>query len=294
MTDSTDQGGLDSPGKGTPSPWGYYYLRYFVGAIVGAGLLVGLWMGSPVLQTFPHTRPPTDQEWLNLAASITALGTAGLAYCYIASAPILLMHGFRLLFSPKKWFWSVLRVAFVLTVILLGAIVWHFGPTTPISLQRAQRLRSLLYVPYGLAVALQILCLLSVGLAPARNLYNGLAHQRARAINERWVGEYVESYRHLREHGNALLIILMEVILAAALYAADTLIRFFTLAVIWIIPAAFSWFFGTWLEFGIVSGKSDSGSPETPSDAAPVLCRICNWRRSLRDKWEKCRNPGEL
>ena len=39
------------------------------------------------------------------------------------------------------------------------------------------------------------------------------------------------AYRHLREHGNALLIILMEVILAAALYAADTLIRFFTLAV---------------------------------------------------------------
>lgn len=102
MTESTDQNGLDSLGKGTPDPWGYYYLRYFVGAIVGAGLLVGLWVGSPVLQRFPHTLPPKNQEWLNLAASITALGTAGLAYCYIASAPILLMHGFRLYILSEK------------------------------------------------------------------------------------------------------------------------------------------------------------------------------------------------
>jgi hypothetical protein len=84
-----------------------------------------------------------------------------------------------------------------------------------------------------------------------REFYRRLSRRRAWSEGQQEVAEYIESYRHLREHGNAFLIILMEVILAAALYAANTTVRFFLLVIIWIVPAAFIWTIGTWLEVGL-------------------------------------------
>lgn len=294
MTDTTRRA-PDSSGKGVPAPWDYYYLRYFVGAIIGAGLLIALWVGDPeVLPSFQHTFPRAPHEWAHLAAVIAALGTAGLAYCYIASAPILLMHGLRFRFSPKEQWWGwLIRAPLILTTALLCVFAFYFGATKPSSLRSDLFRLLLLYAPYGFIVLLQILSLSCGKLDPVRRFYAALALQRARASHEAPVDEYVESYRHLREHGNAFLIILMEVILAAALYAADTTIRFFTVAVIWTLPATFSWFLGTWLEFGIVPGKTDSGSakksPTAGSSGSPrdsVLIAIQpRWTR-----WSAWRN----
>ena len=280
MTENAQHRAPDRQGKGVPAPWDYYYLRYFVGAIVGAGLLVALWVADPrVLPSFPHTFPLAPRQGLDLAAVIAALGTAGLAYCYIASAPILLMHGFRFRFSAEErwWSWWLLRVTPIVAVALLIVFFWCCGAIEPSSF-RSRRLGLLLYVPYGLSVLFQLVGLLSGRLDTVRGLYVDLA--RHRASHEQWVGGYTESYRHLREHGNAFLIILMEVVLAAALYAADTTIRFFTIAVIWIVPATFSWFLGTWLEFGIVAGKTSPRSVEKTSSAGPIRRWICEWIRS--------------
>jgi hypothetical protein len=249
---------------------------------------VALWAGDPqVLPSFPHTFPLIPRQWLDLAAVIAALGTAGLAYCYIASAPILLMHGFRFRFSEKEEWWWVIRFTPIVAVVLLSLFALRYGTIAPSSFRSGPCMWWLMYVPYGIIVLLQIIGLLWGTLDTVRHNYVGLAHERAKRWTdvpwgELWVNEYVESYRHLREHGNAFLIILMEVILAAALYAAggcqggcrpphtaDTTIRFFTVAVIWIVPATFSWFLGTWLEFQIVPGKTNSLSAENPSSAHP-------------------------
>jgi len=282
MTD-TPRGTPDTPGKAVPDPWGYYYLRYFVGAIVGAGLLVVLWVGDPeVLSSFQHTLPPAPHEWGHLAAVIAALGTAGLAYCYIASAPILLMHGFRFLLPRAERCWWLLRLVPVMATVLLIliAFVWNFGSCTPCSLRSARFGQLLFYGPFGLVVLLQLVVLASpcINLNAVRHRYGGLA--RRRASSDAWVGEYVESYRHLREHGNALLIILMEVILAAALYEADTTVRFITVAMIWILPAAFSWFLGTWLEFELVPGKTAPNPAEVSSPLGSPPQWLCHWIRS--------------
>lgn len=279
----------DGPGKGVPAPWNYYYLRYFVGAIVGAGLLVALWAGDPkVLPSFQHTFPPVPHEWAHLAAVIAALGTAGLAYCYIASSPILLMHGLRFRFAQEEGWWRALRWMPFVAVGLLVVFAWNYGATAPSSFRNDPWGQMLLFVPYGIIVLLQFLGLPWGRLGVVRDHYNTLARQRARWTHEQWAKEYVESYRHLREHGNALLIILMEIILAAALYAAggcrgscrpfhttDTTIRFFTIAVIWIVPATFCWFLGTWLEFGILPSKTNSLPAEKLSFTRAIRRRIC-------------------
>lgn len=85
MKEMTRERGYDKPGR-APAPWDYYYLRYFLGAVVGAGLLLALWTGRfpGVLSSFPL--PAASHEWLDLAAAVTALGTAGLAS---AMSPVL-------------------------------------------------------------------------------------------------------------------------------------------------------------------------------------------------------------
>ncbi len=276
----------DSPGKGVPAPWNYYYLRYFVGAIVGAGLLVALWVGdSDVLPSFPHTFPAAPHDWLNFAAAIAALGTAGLAYCYIASAPILLMHGLRFRLSQQEGWWWVIRLIPIAAIVLLSWFALRYGTMAPSSFRGGSCTWWWLYVPYGTIMLLQIAGLPWGRLDTVRRLYVGLAERRAKRLTDKpwgelWIREYIESYRHLREHGNAFLIILMEVILATALYEADTTIRFFTLVVIWIVPATFSWFLGTWLEFRIVPGKASPLSAKKSSCAGRIRRRICRWIQS--------------
>jgi hypothetical protein len=93
-----------------------------------------------------------------------------------------------------------------------------------------------------------------------RTFYLNLTEARAGRDNRAEVREYVESYQHLREHGNAFSILLLEVILAAALYAADSVIRLFGLVVIWIVPATFTWFLGTWLERGFPQRPNSSST----------------------------------
>ena len=61
--------------KGAPDPWGYYYLRYFVGAVIGAGLLLLLWKTRPsgMLPPLPDVLPSAAEGWLGFAAAVTAL-----------------------------------------------------------------------------------------------------------------------------------------------------------------------------------------------------------------------------
>jgi len=77
-----------------------------------------------------------------------------------------------------------------------------------------------------------------------RTGYTTLATQRSNQNQ----AEYIESYRHLREHGNALLIIMMEAILSLAIGGAPSLLSCGLLVFVWILPATFAWFLGTWLE----------------------------------------------
>ena len=58
--------------------------------------------------------------------------------------------------------------------------------------------------------------------------------------------KYVESYRHLREHGNAFFIALLELLLGVALFYSP--VPWGVILMLWIFPTAGVWLFGTLLD----------------------------------------------
>ena len=78
----------------------------------------------------------------------------------------------------------------------------------------------------------------------AYEYYDSLVKKRARA--DEAGKEYIESYRHLREHGNAFFIVLLEFLLGATLFYSP--VPWSVLLMIWIFPAIGVWVFGTLME----------------------------------------------
>lgn len=128
--------------------------------------------------------------------------------------------------------------AIVVTAVLALIALWRIDPKVQSPVESV-----LLLVPFGVVVMAQISLPLygiwrkaaqsvvpgpqpSPAIAPhieqVTNFYVDLASRRAEAFKRpdntpTARAEYVESYRHLREHGNAVLILVAEAILALAL-----------------------------------------------------------------------------
>jgi hypothetical protein len=77
---------------------------------------------------------------------------------------------------------------------------------------------------------------------------------KARSVDHRR-SEYVETYRHLREHSNAYAILVLELLLAVVLANAHTRKTLGLLLIIWLLPAVYCWFVGTLLEFVFTYGE---------------------------------------
>lgn len=84
--------------------WEYYVVRYFIGTIVG---------GGAILMFNEQTISPLKEKLFPAISSFQSAGihhllvliALGLAYCYIASAPILTIHAFRaqIKFESRRW-----------------------------------------------------------------------------------------------------------------------------------------------------------------------------------------------
>jgi hypothetical protein len=236
----------NEPGnKETQNPWGYYYLRYFVGAIVGAGLLVWLLRAAQEHCLLAAELLSAESgDFLHTASILTVLGTAGLAYCYIASAPILVLHAMRGRFSKAQTPFNLVGVGVAVLIVIVALALFACPNNNP------EDWRKVGYAAFGAVLLAETIMVAWPSGERIRTFYRELAEVRAsgKEKNKRGINEYVESYRHLREHGNAFLIILMECVLAGGLYAADTKMRFFGMIILWILPAAVIWPLGTWLE----------------------------------------------
>lgn len=223
--------------------WENYYVRYFVGTVIGAAAIVFLneFSSSPLHgRILPSLKDFKDTGAMNLAA-IAALG---FAYCYIASAPVLAIHAIRgqvdlVSMKIKWWFWIVTIFLVVLLCIGLAHVVpfqWH-----------TQSFLSLVF--FSLVVGVQIALIVAAHtnrFARVADFYWKLTD--ARSKDSLHVHEYVESYRHLREHGNAFAIIILELGLATVLVSVPSpswLVLFLT---IWVLPASYCWLIGTLLE----------------------------------------------
>ena len=228
--------------------WEYYVVRYFIGTIVGAGaiLMFNEESASPLKGAlFPAISSFKDAGIHHLLVLIAL----GLAYCYIASAPILTIHslraqiefdGKRCLSSSSAWL-----VAFF-TVLIASAYLFLSLPLL------SWRFFAIIFV--CLILALQLTLFVEAkrnGFDKITSYYWSLSTARASASPQ--VQEYVESYRHLREHGNAFAIIIFELGFAMAAIAVPSLSMLAILLLLWVIPAAAVWMVGTILEMKLAN-----------------------------------------
>lgn len=230
--------------------WEFYGVRYAQGAVVGAMLIFLLFSQNDTLKKILFV--PVDPKDFGISHLIL-LAVYGLVYCYIASAPVLIMHAARgLLYksttnpAPNEgWHW---RAMFVFVPALGGAITyWKIGQPDFVKAAAVG-----LFV-FLVAFQFQLIYLIFFK-AWKRTIdyYEVIIVKRNRPKNK----DFVESYKHIREHGNSFLIVLFQFLLALPIFAfvsiskdpTDVVRYLIILVLFWVFPASLIWLFGNKLE----------------------------------------------
>ncbi len=230
--------------------WEYYAVRYALGVGIGTPIVGLLWLRYRCV--FHHTIR-LDSPF-HTAISALLWGAAGMAFCYIASAPMLTFHSTRryLKRSNRSVNWLLYGViglaSFAGTLALTG-----MGHHPRIQCTAAWAILSAIF-------GIQVFVLRKVLLNPddTYQFYDQLEKNRPR------LPELVESYRHLREHGNAVSIVLWELILAFILWSvkpnlneeAIVIARIGVVLGIWLLPSSLAWLLGSALERHVSQSKS--------------------------------------
>lgn len=242
--------------------WEYYAVRYFVGTVVGAVLVafVSGHDGSPFAGQLKFGNDAPNQTFLGLSL----FAALGFAYCYVASAPILTLHSARahLRLAGVKARWFSYAWPFIVSILLCIGTGWLLMPLVAAALT-------------GIIVGFQ-LALIGLALWSRASVieafYRQLAVARATAVDGGGVtpaAEYITSYRHMREHGNAFMIVLLEGVLAYVLISLPSVAHAFALLAVWLLPAVIAWVLGTILERRFASN--------------PCLLKACGSQTSSND-----------
>lgn len=223
--------------------WEFYFVRYFVGSVIGMGVMIFL--------NTSENSPLRDRIFSNIvnkdavSNNFVLMAALGLAYCYIASAPVLVMHMTRSEMDFKKYFdfnlWRSLTIVISTSLVIL-AFLW--GQEIVLWSLKFWEL-SLAALVIGLQ-AMMIVDALRTKFDSVFNYYSKISQERAKRSRAR--AEYIESYRHLREHGNSFLIVLFELMLATTLSAVNNMGHLLLVVFLWILPACMAWFIGSYLE----------------------------------------------
>ena len=244
----------------SPSRWWEYYLtRYLLPSI--AGSFIVLWLAKPYYEYF------NQSILLKESSFYIALLLLGFSYCYISSFPVLVFHATRGLFFYYKKSKKIKKTehknkdkkSIFLTVFLI-VILSIILETAILNIQNEYELSFTETTIYHLTLAFSVIQLLIIFLSTnAQFTYlKNIAKERSKEKNI----EIVESYRHLREHGNAALIFIAELILAIPckvllkydiIENIDLLLLLFA---IWSFPGACVYFFGQYLEYQFANKKT--------------------------------------
>jgi len=230
--------------------WENYAVRYALGVGVGTPIV------ALMCETYAHTLSPELHIRSPFAGTTTALlwAAAGLAYCYAASAPMLTLHSTRRLLPRTRFTVNVLFCTVVVILVVAGVLDTVFIGSLVIF--RALGLLILVAV-----TAAQLFALWRVLLNPEEtyDFYEQL--ERCRKQHS----DYVESYRHMREHGNSISIVICELLLAFVLWSLkpDGSVgnialgaRVCLILAIWLAPASLVWLLGSSLERHLALSKS--------------------------------------
>lgn len=242
--------------------WEFYFVRYFVGTVTGMGLVAFLNFdsNSPLQgKILPNLTDITSLDF----AHATVLGAIGLAFCYVSSAPILTMHAFRGMFTSRwsdesrlwccKYGNAQIVVLVTIFAVLVFANIQIYDVLFPCDKNRGLNIFSM----SGLSLAFGLqLCMIFSSLVAKKNYiteyYQKLSKERTKKTDtKKPQKEYIESYKHLREHGNAFFILLFEMVFTLALYSVENPIYSVIILLVWIAPSCFIWVLGTRLELSL-------------------------------------------
>lgn len=239
--------------------WEFYLVRYLLGSIVGATLLILLNNKSDGIM-----KGLLSQCEVNISSieghTILLWAGLGFAYCYLASSPILVFHAMRGI-SFKKTLTRFKQKADIppILVFIFGLIVglivdWMVNRTEDLTFVRVASVFVVLII-----VLLQIVFIVFGQREDGKainDFYKELIEQRSIKMSQR--EQYIESYKHLREHGNAFFIVILEIILAFSIWNVKSIQSFGIFILVWLAPGAWVWFIGTKMETKINMFESDA------------------------------------
>lgn len=235
--------------------WEFYAVRYGMGTVVGGVIFFFLCNTNPALKPmlFGAEAGKIDGPLLALLAGY------GLAYCYIASAPILVLHAGRFFIDishgAKMSLW---RILVLLAPPVILTLIFYF---TRIYTGSMLNVFSFVFLLAAFVLWLQYLAIFFTLFHTKEMLefYEKLAEKRESAK-----GGIVDSYKHLREHGNSFFIVTLEFVLAIILFFAGNfdyvmgtsvaptnatyVLPYIWVILTWILPAAIVWLVGTLIE----------------------------------------------
>lgn len=249
--------------------WENYLIRYLVGTVMGAGCI---WILMKTLRQDVAVPDFLNPGIVGQSNYLLILAVCGFAYCYVASQLVLVVHVWRFSIEFKwkrasgegsdiiRWLRRNPLSAVVAYVILAGGLSWLSNRVLSGAVES-------LALGWQLAIGFigvqYLMCIDTFG--HHRRLYDfyeSLASARVLAKKEG--AELIDSYRHMREHGNAFFILLAEIIFLGYLFGCQHAIYGYKgnaipsiysqvfsgalFATLWIVPGAAVWFVATSIE----------------------------------------------
>lgn len=218
-------------------------MRYALGVGIGTPIVALLW------ETYRDTISPKISLPSPFSGTAAALlwAAAGTAYCYVASVPMLTLHSTRRILTRTPC-WVTISFS-LLIAALIGAWVLDYFQFMNLLLFRLTGAIVLVAI-----VGFQFALLGKVLYAPDKTHEFYLLLSKRRKDRS----DFVESYRHMREHGNAVSIVIFELLLAFILWClkpagstAGNLAPVGRVGLIlasWLAPSALVWLIGSSLE----------------------------------------------
>jgi len=213
--------------------WEHYLVRYLMPSIAGVAI-VG-WLCSHATDRFRAMLwlPPFHQ--VLDGTSLTLVFLYGNLFCYVASYPVLVFHVTRVMdFSKGKWPARPFTDGYLATSLFtcLCLALTKVGPTelrlygsfAIVGVLVVVQIRRLYIVLAprvkhpGLEGAVSPAYAYSYRLARRRGIPEETENETSSTRRIIWRSELVETYRHMREHGNSAYIFLYELALAALVY----------------------------------------------------------------------------
>ncbi len=181
--------------------WEFYFVRYLVGTIIGAVIIFYLNTNCESKLYQVIIPKVTDISQVDLQ-KLSLLGALGFAYCYVSSAPILVFHATRglFLYSIKTGKTSNGAIVNAIMTILFALIYFQIFES---DIRYFFAIFIVIYV-----VLFQLALLFFAGQSEGKKIHEYYKKlTKARSDQRTEAREYQETYKHLREHGNAFFIV---------------------------------------------------------------------------------------